>query len=243
MIINFDGTFQGFLSVLYAMSGYRSPQTNLLATHPKQDELFKEGTWIPSDPEKADKVWKKISRYRPELAKNLFFAFYQARITGAFDELVDTIHYALDTRGNSGRMEQWNNEIKLKSMAIRAQVKARSEVSSIQWLEVRPDIRVAVIQHLKVPEALLLHVLSTMYYGENFVCLFPSIKRLIARNYSRVEHYSAPLPSLEWTELREDPVGAYPNLWSVLTQLEGFTEYFSLKYATRSKSLTYNLAS
>ena len=73
--INYDGSFHGFLTVVFDHFTHPEIPAYILTFDKEQHRLFPSDTFIETDREKALRVWKGIERKNPATAKAIYFAF------------------------------------------------------------------------------------------------------------------------------------------------------------------------
>jgi len=73
--INYDGTFHGFLTVVFEHFNQPEIPAYILTFDREQHKLFPSDTFIETEREKALRVWKGIERKNASAAKAIYFAF------------------------------------------------------------------------------------------------------------------------------------------------------------------------
>ena len=73
--INYDGSFHGFLTVVFDHFTHPELPAYILTYDREQHKLFPSDTYIETDRNKALRVWKGIERKNASSAKAIYFAF------------------------------------------------------------------------------------------------------------------------------------------------------------------------
>jgi len=73
--INYDGSFHGFLTVVFEHFNHQDVPAYILTYDREQHKLFPSDTYIETDRVKALRVWKGIERKNSSAAKAIYFAF------------------------------------------------------------------------------------------------------------------------------------------------------------------------
>lgn len=73
--INYDGSFHGFLTVVFKHFHHTEIPAYILTFDREQHKLFPSDAFIETEREKAQRVWKAIERKNPSAAKAIYFDF------------------------------------------------------------------------------------------------------------------------------------------------------------------------
>lgn len=73
--INYDGSFHGFLTVVFDHFSHPELPAYILTFDREQHRLFPSDTFIETDRKKALRVWKGLERKNASAAKAIYFAF------------------------------------------------------------------------------------------------------------------------------------------------------------------------
>ncbi len=242
MKIYFDGSFQGFLSVLYKVFGYRDTEWFLEVWNRENGELFRPESFIETHPERARKAWNRLNRMDPVFARNVFYAFHQCLIQGNCSDLIAVVRAAIQERQKSVHPGN-RSQVRLDRWATQARMRARRDIHQVSWHRLSNSLQFAFISKVQVPLTLFMHVLNTTQYGNNYVCVFPGESMVVARNFSHAHHWVLPLNQGDVRKFELKDSSDLSSIWDTLCDSPGFTDYFSLSGRLRPKGLQYDLAS
>ncbi len=74
-IIVYDGSFNGFLSVVYTCFENRWKAADIIKAANKNDDLFVTKEYVSSDPQLAQLVWNGLAQKNHSAIKRIYFAF------------------------------------------------------------------------------------------------------------------------------------------------------------------------
>jgi probable DNA metabolism protein len=75
-IFIYDGSFQGFLTVIYDALFFNEDPDEIIVEGKNENELFAENKYISTDTNKADKIIKSLTnKFNLEITKNIYYAF------------------------------------------------------------------------------------------------------------------------------------------------------------------------
>ena len=126
----YDGSFNGFLTLLYEVQARNLVLTNIQKKSDQQEVLFIDSQFIPADLKKARSVWNSLRKKNYGALKCLYFAFlseeqhiewklfqFYQQITGNVSlenkEVWKTNNLHIEQLANLVEKEKWNIERKL----------------------------------------------------------------------------------------------------------------------------------
>ena len=74
-ILIYDGSFNGFLTVIYKAFGKDWNVSDIVKQGTRQDELFTNNEHITADTDLAKKVWFGLERKSKSVTKQIYFSF------------------------------------------------------------------------------------------------------------------------------------------------------------------------
>lgn len=74
-VLKYDGTFNGFLTVVYTAFKERIRLADINPSNENQNNLFADSRTIITDVDKARKVWYGIEKRHPQATKQIYFCF------------------------------------------------------------------------------------------------------------------------------------------------------------------------
>lgn len=95
MVMIYDGTFNGFLTVVFQAFEDKLPVADIQRKGRVQKELFAKTLYVDTDIQKAKQVWYTLRSKAYEPLKNIYFAFL-SETTGIEQHLYTKIHRLLN---------------------------------------------------------------------------------------------------------------------------------------------------
>ncbi len=159
-IISYDGSFNGFLTVLYTVFDKRWNVSEIVKQGVKQDELFSNNEHIQTDTELAKKVWFGLERKSKAATKIIYFSFLSEQKEIAYD-LFQYVRHILNKADESTSieplLEKLNDVVaKVEKEKRRMEVFANFQLSESQTskalLKPKYDILPLISRHLRLAQ-------------------------------------------------------------------------------------------
>jgi len=156
----YDGSFDGFLTVVFHVFEYRLKDVTIQSGHTVQNGLFSENETVITDDIKANRVWKGLkSKVTTQGIHQLYYAFLSEG-DGIENVMLDVIQYAFSSTLNVSKDFSHPSVLKIAQIAkmvgrekhrMEAFVRFRLTKDDIYFSNIAPDFNVLplITKHFK----------------------------------------------------------------------------------------------